>query len=312
MARLRQNLAKYRIYLEPGMEEKILIVPGDFGQPNLGLDQHMYKLLAASSSVVFPLGAQVNYVQPYSSHRAANVHSTLRMIEFANSQRPKMLHYCSSIAAYGPSGFVLGSQMVAETVVWNAIDNGLPVAIYRSGFVLGHTQSGIGKPDDFVGRLFKSCFETGCYPILPAQRKEFIPVDFVVGALLHIATSPARLRKAYNLIQPRHEAAIDMVTTFKLLNGLSPTPMQGMPYADWVQRLLLELRGPLHPLIPMLQETVLGEMTRWEIQEHMAIYGTENMRQALSDAPELLRCEPMSALFERYVAQWMPSRLSRK
>ncbi|PYI01682.1 antibiotic synthetase [Aspergillus sclerotiicarbonarius CBS 121057] len=318
MARLRQNLAKYQICLEPGMEERIFIVPGDFGQPNLGLDQHLYELLAAWSSVVFHLGAHVNYVQPYSSHRAANVHGTIRMIKFANSQRPKMLHYSSSIATYGPSGFVLGaraipenarpreymraleydtgysqSQMVAETVVWNAIDNGLPVAIYRPGFVLGHTQSGIGKPDDFAGRLFKS-------------------FDFVVGALLHIAASPAKLRKAYNLIQPRHEAAIDMVTTFKILSDLSPTPMRGMPYADWVRRFSLELRDPLHPLIPMLQEKVLGELTRWEIQEHMAIYGTNNLRQALADAPELLHCEPMSALFERYVAQWMPSQLRRK
>ncbi|PWY96728.1 non-ribosomal peptide synthetase [Aspergillus sclerotioniger CBS 115572] len=337
MARLRQNLAKYQIRLEPGMEDRIFIVPGDFGQPNIGLDPYLYELLAAWSSVVFHLGAHVNYVQPYSSHRAANVHGTLRMIEFANSQRPKMLHYSSSIAAYGPSGFVLGaraipedarpreymraleydtgysqSQMVAETVIWNAIDNGLPVAIYRPGFVLGHTQSGISNPDDFAGRLFKSCLEMGCYPILPAQRKEFIPVDFVVGALLHIAASPAKLRKAYNLIQPRHEAAIDMVTTFKILNDLSPTPMQGMPYADWVRRFSLELRDPLHPLIPMLQEKVLGDLTRWEIQEHMAVYGTDNLRQALADAPGLLYCEPMSALFKRYVTQWMPSQLPQK
>ncbi|PWY81111.1 non-ribosomal peptide synthetase [Aspergillus eucalypticola CBS 122712] len=334
-ARLRKNLDKYQIVLTPDMEARVLIIPGDFGQPNLGLSPHLYELLAGWASVVFHLGAHVNYVQPYSTHRAANVLGTLRMLEFANRRRPKMLHYSSSIAAYGPSGFVLGakfigenerprdymrslqydtgysqSQMVAECVVWNAIDKGLPVAIFRPGFVLGHSSSGISNPDDFIGRLFSSCLNMGCYPLLPAQRKEFIPVDFVVGALLHIAANPARLGRAYNLIQPRHQAALDMNTTFCLLRDLSPVALHPLPYAEWVQCFSLETQDPLHPLMPMLQEKVLGDLTRWEIQENMAVYGTYNLRTALQeDCPQILECEPLSALFKRYIHQWLPRHL---
>ncbi|CAG7965630.1 unnamed protein product [Penicillium olsonii] len=335
--RLRKNLKKYQITIDSEMEERVLIVPGDFGQPNLGLSPDIYDLLGGWSSVVFHLGAHVNYVQPYSSHRSANVHGTLRMLEFANHRRPKMLHYSSSIAAYGPSGFVLGakrigederprkymralqydtgysqSQMVAECVVWNAIDNGLPAAIFRPGFVLGHSKSGISNPDDFVGRLFSSCLAMGSHPILPAQRKEFIPVDFVVGALLHIAASSARLGRAYNLIQPRHQAALDMNTTFELLNGMSPVLLRPLPYSEWVKCFSFETQDPLHPLMPMLQEKVLGDLTRWEVQEQMAIYGTDNLREALQDAPMILHCEPMSTLFEKYVHQWIPADLRRQ
>ncbi|GKZ36760.1 putative NRPS-like protein biosynthetic cluster [Aspergillus brasiliensis] len=331
LARLRKNLDKYRIELEPGMEKRILIVPGDFAQPYLGLTPDEYDLFAGWASVVFHLGAQVNYVQPYSTHRNANVIGTLRMLEFANYQRPKMLHYSSSIAAYGPSGFVLGakylaederpreymralhydtgysqSQMVAECVVWNAIDNGLPVAIYRPGFVLGHSKSGISNPDDFVGRLFSSCLAMGSYPVLPAQRKEFIPVDFVVGALLHIAANPARLGHAYNLVQPRREAAIDLITTFEMLDSLTPLKMKPLPYSKWVERFSFKTQDPLHPLMPMLREKVLGELTRWEVQEQMATFGVDNLREALQDAPDVLNTEPMSILFKQYIRQWLP------
>ncbi|KAJ5801837.1 non-ribosomal peptide synthetase [Penicillium pulvis] len=332
--RFQKNLEKYEIHLSSEMKKRVLIVPGDLGQPRLGLSQDIYDLLAGWSSVIFHLGAQVSYVQPYSTHRSANVLGTLRMLEFANHQRPKMLHYSSSIASYGPSGFVLGakcigederpreymralnydtgysqSQMVAECVVWNAIDNGLPAAIFRPGFVLGHSKSGISNPDDFVGRLFSSCLTMGSYPILPAQRKEFIPVDFVVGALLHIAASPARLGRAYNLIQPCQQAALDMISTFELLNSLSPVALRPLPYSEWVKSFSLKTDDPLHPLMPMLQEKVLGDMTRWEVQENMATFGTKNLREALQDAPMILQTEPMSNLFKQYAQKWMPTNL---
>lgn len=333
-ARLRSNLAKYGIPLESDGEQRVLVVPGDFGKPRLGLHQHQYELLASWASVVFHLGAHVNYVQPYSHHRTANVLGTLHMLHFASHGRSKQMHYSSSIAAYGPSGYVLGSttiaedhrpdahmkalhydtgysqsQMVAETLVWNAADNGLPVAIFRPGFVVGHSRTGISNPDDFVGRLFASCLQMGCHPVLRAQRKEFIPVDFVVDAMLAIAQNPRRLGRAYNLVQPRFTDAIDLDTAFALLKQVSRVPLRPLPYKQWVQCFSLETHDPLHPLMPMLQEKVLDNRTRWEVQENMATFGTLNLRAALrEDAPRLMQCEPMSLLFERYLDQWLQPR----
>ncbi|KAL1964793.1 hypothetical protein VTN77DRAFT_6660 [Rasamsonia byssochlamydoides] len=231
MARVRVNktLEKYGLCLGPEEEKKLYVLPGDFAQSDLGLGQEQYDYFAQWASVVFHLGAQVNYVQPYSTHRDANVLGTLHMLRFANHKRPKALHYSSSIAAYGPTGFVTGatylpedekpaahlaalaydtgysqSQYVAEAVVWNAVENGLPVAIYRPGFVVGHSKTGIGNPDDFVGRLIASCIRMGCYPLLPKQHKEFIPVDFVVSAMLHIFLDERQPRPR---VQPRSAGA---------------------------------------------------------------------------------------------------------
>jgi amino acid adenylation domain-containing protein/thioester reductase-like protein len=326
--RLEKILRKYQIYSDL---DKVVVVPGSFGEANLGLPQGEYDYYAEWASVVFHLGAKVSYVAPYSSHRMDNVVGTCSILKFANHKRPKATHYTSTIAAYGPTGLVTGtefvhederpashltalhydtgyaqSQYVAEAIVWNAIDNGLPVAIYRPGFVLGHSKTGVCNPDDFVSRMFTSCMELGCYPLLPAQRKEFIPVDYIVGAMLHISKSKDNLGHAYNLVHPDKTHAIDMCTSFNLLNSICPYPMHGVTYTEWVESLSLRTNDPLYPLIPMLNEKVLGERTRWEVYENMVEYGRENLHHALKGAPEILACEPMARLFERYLRSWLP------
>jgi thioester reductase-like protein len=326
--RLENSLRKYQIYSDL---DKVVVVPGSFGEANLGLNRRDYDYYAEWASVVFHLGAKVSYVAPYSSHRMDNVVGTCNILKFANHKRLKATHYTSTIAVYGPTGLVTGtkfvhederpashltalhydtgyaqSQYVAEAIVWNAIDNGLPVAIYRPGFVLGHSKTGVCNPDDFVGRVFASCMETGCYPLLPNQRKEFIPVDYIVGAMLHISKSKDNLGHAYNLVHPDKQHAIDMCTSFNLLKSICPYPMHGVTYAKWVQSLSLRPNDPLYPLVPMLKEKVLGERTRWEVYENMVEYGRENLHNALKDAPEILACDPVAQLFGRYLRSWLP------
>lgn len=70
-----------------------------------------------------------------------------------------------------------------------AIHGGFPVAIYRPGFITGSTTTGLSNPDDFINRLMTSCLQMGCYPVLPAQRKEFITIDYVKSTSLQIASS---------------------------------------------------------------------------------------------------------------------------
>ncbi|RDW58553.1 non-ribosomal peptide synthetase [Aspergillus mulundensis] len=328
-SRLHQTLQKYQLH--PPNLDKLTVLPGSFGKPDLGLSFEKYESYAEWASVVFHLGAQVNYLATYSAHRQDNVIGTLNMLKFAAHKRIKQTHYTSTIAAYGPTGFVLGtkflpederpaphmlalhydtgyaqSQLVAESIVWNAIDNGLPIAIYRPGFVIGHSETGLCNPDDFISRLFASCMDMGTYPLLPRQRKEFVSVDFVAAALLHISRSPENIGHAFNLVHPDKDSAIDISTSFELLNRLaSHRRMRPTTYTEWVQSLSLRPEDPLYPLVPMLREKVLGERTRWEVYEGMAEYGRSNLHRALRDAPEVLNCIPMVQLFERCLKSWL-------
>ncbi|KAL6229504.1 hypothetical protein BDW75DRAFT_245669 [Aspergillus navahoensis] len=327
--RLEQVLLKYQLY--PPNMDKLIIIPGCLGEAKLGLNDQQYDYYAEWASVIFHLGAKVNYLASYSAHRRDNVLGTVNILNFAAHRRTKATHYTSTIAAYGPTGFVTGtnflhednrpashiaalfydtgyaqSQLVAETIAWNAIDNGVPLTIYRPGFVLGHSKTGVCNPDDFISRLFASCMEMGSYPLLPNQRKEFVPVDFVAKTLLHISKSKGRnLGHAFNLVHPEPESAIDVSASFALLNSISPYPMHGVPYAEWVQSLSMHPEDPLYPLVPMLRERVLGERTRWEVYEGMAEYGRDNLHRALREAPDIRECSNMAQLFERCLKSWL-------
>ncbi|PWY90216.1 NRPS-like enzyme [Aspergillus heteromorphus CBS 117.55] len=324
--RLEEALHKYSLSADMA---KVIALPGHLDQAQLGLSPEEYDAYAEWSSVVFHLGAKVSYVAPYASHRQPNVLGTVHILDFCTHRRPKALHYSSTITSYGPTGYVTGakllpederpaahvaalpydmgysqSQYVAEGLVWAAIDQGLPIAIYRPGFVLG--ESGICNPDDFISRLFMTCMDMGLYPILPGQRKEFVPVDFVVDAMLHISTKLSSLGHAYNLVHPHLDDAISTNGSFELLNELSPYQMRAIPYDQWVDALSGRVGDSMQPLTPMLRERVFDQKTRWEVWEHMPEYGRDNMRRALQDAPEVLNCRAIETVFQRSLQSWMP------
>lgn len=339
LVRIRKNLLKYDLWNE-SFGSKILVLPGNLTDSDLGLGPAKFNEIASWASVIFHLGAHVSYTQPYSTHRGPNVVGTFNIMRMTVTGRPKALHYVSSIASYGPTNLVTGterlpedepllkhidavlydtgysqSQWVAEHMVQRCIDRGLPIAIYRPGFVLGHSVTGISNQDDFIGRLLNTCMTTGIYPILPRQRKEFVPVDFVVSALLHISSSLKNLYHAYNLIPPNEDNpqgnSIDLEDVFHLVNQCGSFTMRGLPYEDWCEAIARELpeNGEDHPLtalMPMLHEKVYGERTRWEMYENMAIYGTDNTTRAIADSQPLLTCAPFDEqLVRTYLPTWM-------
>ncbi|KAJ5951198.1 Male sterility NAD-binding [Penicillium vulpinum] len=322
--RIKEILEKYRLH--GSQESKIICITGDLSLPHLGLPQEQYDHYAGWSSVVFHLGALVSYVQPYSRHRAANVLGTLELLRFANHSRPKRLIYSSSIAAYGPTGFVQGtktvpenerplghiaalrydtgysqSQFVAENVVWNAIRNGSPAIIIRLGYVLGHSQTGIGNPSDFVGCLMSSCLQLGHYPIVLGQRKAFASVDYVVDAMLRIAAFDKNVGHAYNLIQP---APIDLQEAFDLISRQCSRPLQGISFSRWLEIFVDDATNPLHPFLPLFQEEIWGTHTRWAVQENAPRFEINNTLGALRDSPELLAWMPALDLLRKYIPQW--------
>lgn len=170
LLRIRESLQKYGIW-EDSMSPMLLVFPGRLDDETLGLGQERFDKIADWASVVFHLGAHVNYSQPYSVHRPVNVLGTLNVLRLAITGRPKALHYMSSISAFGPTGMITGasrvledesllahldalpydhgyaqSQWVADRMLQNTIQRGFPVAIYRPGFITGSTTTGLSNP----------------------------------------------------------------------------------------------------------------------------------------------------------------------
>lgn len=326
--RLKGAMVKYGQW-EDRFTDKILVLCGSLEDIYLGLGYERFDEIARWASVIFHLGARVNYTQPYSMHRPANVVGTRNILRLASRGRNKALHYVSSISCFGPTGFVTGtrtitedepllkhvvalpydhgyaqSQWVVEGLLRRVMDRNFPVAIYRPGFITGHSRTGACNLDDFFSRLIHSCTEMGYYPLLPNQRKEFVPVDYVNATILHIAGSPASssLGHAYHIVPPSRAESVDMNHTMELAGVVSGGSVKGLPYSEWVDVLNEKVPERLQPLQPMLTERAHGAMTRWELYENMPLYDTTNTARALESYPGGLQFPVLDrSLMEKYV-----------
>ncbi|KAF3181109.1 hypothetical protein TWF788_006610 [Orbilia oligospora] len=336
--RIRKNLQKYHISIADSlMTSKLTVLSGDLAKPLLGLAPGIYEEIARSCTTVFHLGAHVNYIQPYILHRPGNIIGTLNILRLAVTGRKKTVHYSSSVGAYGApdpttsvrystkylpedeplDAFINGlvydlgysqSQFATEQLVWRAIRRGLPISIYRPGFILGHSKTGYGNPDDFFGRVAIACIKMGCYPLLPKQRKDFIPVDQVAKQLLHISSNHKNIGHAYNLVPLRSSEAVELNDTFEMISRCVGLKLKGLPYQKWLQEVLKPQNGNtvLKPLIPMLQEKVYGSLTRWELYNNMPFYETTNTRRAISDSDDPQGCFPLDeSLLRLYASRWL-------
>ncbi|KAL8787249.1 MAG: hypothetical protein Q9195_007859 [Heterodermia aff. obscurata] len=307
LKRLRYALTKYNLW-EEGFKHKLLVLPGQLEDEYLGLGPERFEEIATWASVVFHLGAQA-------------------LIRFACTGRMKAVHYLSSISCFGPTGFINGvktipedeplmphlgalvydhgyaqSQWVVEELLRRLIDRKFPVVIYRPGFITGHSQTGVCNPDDFFSRLIQACCEIGYYPQLPGQRKELVPVDYVSSVILHIATLPLPLGRAYHIVPPDHSASVDFNTSMELIGEVCGSLIRGVTYGEWIDWLEASPPGRLQPLLPMLAEKVLGGLTRWELYERMPVYEAENTVHALANHPGGLQFPVYSsAIAKRYL-----------
>lgn len=327
LERVQAAMAKFNLW-EEGFVHKLLIIPGHLEDEHLGMGPERFEEIAQWAGVIFHLGARVNYTQPYSLHRPANTVGTRNIVRFACAGRTKTIHYVSSISCFGPTGFVTGattmpedapllphavalkydhgyaqSQWVVELLLRRLMERGFPIAIYRPGFITGHSQTGACNPDDFLSRLLHGCREMGSYPRLANQRKEFVPVDYVCAVMRHISASPESVGRAYHIVPPSREASIDMIDFMELVGQVGCASMQGVSYAEWIERLIAVSPQRLFPLQPMLTEKVHDGRTRWELYERMPVYESTNTNRALADYPGGLDFPMLgSSLMKKYLA----------
>lgn len=325
------NQKKYNLWSETDLA-KIKVICGHLDQSKLGLDDEKYASLSQKISCIFHLGAHVNYIQPYSIHKPANVTGTLNILEFSVSKRVKPLHYTSSIAAFGPTGFFNNvsslsenepldkhldclkydtgysqSQWVAEKIMIRAQEESLPINIYRPGFIMGDSQKGIGNEKDFVARFLKGCIEIGAFPKLEKQKKEFIAVDYVSNCLLSISKKMT-YNQSYNLVPLDPNDSINLIELHEYLLKYG-YDLQLVEYTDWVTT--LEKSGelnnnPLLPLLPMLKEPVYGALTRWEVYKNMPIYQTNNIKKTLGGSLESPTLN--QEILHKYLNYWIESK----
>ncbi|KAJ3561112.1 hypothetical protein NPX13_g9069 [Xylaria arbuscula] len=97
LARIESVTKAYGLW-SPSWQSRISVVVGDITKPSLGVTKDSWERLSRDVDLIIHNGAQVNWVLPYSSMRAANVLSTLDCIRLCTVGKPKRLAFISSTA----------------------------------------------------------------------------------------------------------------------------------------------------------------------------------------------------------------------
>ncbi|WP_038476746.1 amino acid adenylation domain-containing protein [Shouchella lehensis] len=310
LRRIKQNMEKYHIWSD-AYEPKIKPIPGHLDRPMFGLTREEFDQLAKTIDVIYHNGAKVNYVQAYDLHKSANVTGTQMILELACTSTLKPVHYVSTISVFGPIGYFTDvkelkedsrleisepfvykdmgysqSKWVAESVMWEANKRGIPMTVFRPGFIMGDSHTGVNNTEDYVARMIKGCIQLGTYPHLPRQRKEFVPVDFVAKAVREICLDPTNFGKAYHLTPPTD--SMDLEDFFAEMNTTLGYSLKVVPYKDWVQQLIEETKNSsdnaLTPFLTLLSEELYNGKTAFELYENMPTYNSNNVEKALSES----------------------------
>ncbi|MBD1865324.1 MULTISPECIES: non-ribosomal peptide synthetase [Trichocoleus] len=268
--RLQRSLQTYKLWREE-WRDRIVAIPGDLAQPNLGLSAAQFQFLAETVDAIYHNGAWVHHALPYASLRAANVVGTEVVLRLACQHHTKPVHIVSTNSVFAPTaksgvqtiweqdiptleavpnnGYVQ-TKWVAERQVMNARDRGLPVTINRPGRISGDSQTGVFNANDFLYQLIIGCVHLGSAP-QGEMPIDFIPVDYVSQAIVHLSLQPGALGQAFHLVNPRPLSAEQLIHKIRSLGY----PLQRLPYSEWRSQLLEMAQHqpdhPLYPLVPM-------------------------------------------------------------
>ncbi|MEG4012456.1 MULTISPECIES: amino acid adenylation domain-containing protein [unclassified Microcoleus] len=275
--RIQKSRERYLLDNQP-ISNRIIPILGDLSQPFLGLTSNQFYALASEIDVIYHNGASTNLIYPYSALKAVNVLSTQEVLRLACIIKVKPVHFVSTIGVFCsdtyegytvvreqdelPDSETLSegydrSKWVAEKLVMIAHSRGLPVYIYRPGFISGDSQTGICNTADLLRRILIGCIQMGKTPDLDMM-VDMTPVDYVSQAIVHLSKQKELVGKAFHLVNPHPIVWNQLCDSIRSL-GCS---LERIPYKQWKFELLkLVENSPenaLHPVVSLFSnETVI-------------------------------------------------------
>ena len=313
--KLRSTLVKYG--LDTAHLARIIPVVGDLSQPQFGLTERQFQTLADSIDTVYHSAANVNMLYPYSVLYNANVRGTHDILKLVSCGKPKFLHYLSTLDVFesvaetgvrvfyeqdniaqgkGLSSGYAQSKWVAEQLVKQGAERGLPICIYRPGMVTGHSQTGHGNPKDIFCRFLKSIIQLQQAPNLELMI-DMTPVDYLSRSLVHLSLQPESLSKIFHLVNPVSLALDQLLDQLNQAGYL----IRQVPYLQWQAQLKLKPNELSTLATLMTEETSNPQRTcleRWLGGND--VFDCTQTKIGLQD--KAITCPPTDKLLETYLS----------
>ncbi|HET9648215.1 MAG TPA: thioester reductase domain-containing protein, partial [Microlunatus sp.] len=270
--RIASNLAQYGLSDTPG-QDRLEVVTGDLEQPGLGLTPGEFAGLSDRIGTVFHNAATVKWTYPYRSLAGANVHGTREILRLATTGTPKTLHYTSTVGVFcsredrreraredddllGSGPLAVGyaqSKWVAERMVVQARDRGLPVTVHRVN-TGGHSQTGAFNRLDHLSMLIKGCIEARLAPTDANMPLQPAPVDYVAGSIVALSTDPDFAGHVSHLVNPTTLSWLELFDHVEAAGY----PIERVGFDEWRQHIVGRRSGTmaLLGLVPFLNDTV--------------------------------------------------------
>jgi thioester reductase-like protein len=252
-------------------EARVIPVCGDLGQPNLGLTQDVWDLLASGIDTVFHNGATVNYLFNYDLMRDANVLGTNEVVRLAFEGRPKEFNYVSTTFVFGWAvksvlyetdhnedmelldfGYSQ-SKWVAEQVVFDARSRGLSARVFRPALVSPSVTGG-GNNFDIAVRLVAFMVNHGI-GVDTLNQVSFVPADIVANNIVAISTTAGTANKTYHIVRDDYSNMMDITG---LITQATGRRFEAFSLPDFVPELIRRCRKEdlLFPLLDFLVGSV--------------------------------------------------------
>lgn len=287
---------------------RVRIVCGDLSQPLLGLTAEKFSELAQTIDMIYHSGSAVNFVKPYTELKGPNVTGMRSLLKLAATGKRKYFSLLSSVAVFGwgyhftgktvcmerdtasdslpyitrDMGYVQ-SKWVMDQLAQAAVKKGIPVVIFRLGYVLCHSETGVTARNQWWSRIVKTCICLKAYPDLEEQREEFVTVDFVCNAVVHISKKREAIGQTF-AISAEGEANITLSEFFESLNTHFGYGIRKTPYREWLKLWESAEDIALYPLLSLFKDEVFDKKSIIEMYQHTPDFDTTNTRCLLADS----------------------------
>ncbi len=277
--KIEKNINRYCLKIAMS---KIYPILGDLSLKNIGLPADEFDRLSISVDLIIHNGAQVNHILNYDALRATNVNATIELINLATTFKVKPLHFISTLSAacnhlkdnmiketlieldlneIPPKDGYSQTKWVSEILLSKAQKFGLPIKIYRPGWIVGQSKTGImAAENNHLYLLIKGCIQLGYAPNWRITIN-LMPVDTVSGFIVNTSLLDKK-HQVFNLIHPCFN--LSWKNLFNYLKHHRGFQVDLISSSVWLKNYLakIDLQNAIYPIYSLYVNQDTSEWTK--------------------------------------------------